>query len=96
VRRHDLSSLRLLGTVGEPIGEDAWAWYHGVVGGARCPVIDTYWQTETGAAVLSGLPGATRMKPGAATKPFFGIDARVVRADGSPSARGCLPPMIDL
>jgi acetyl-CoA synthetase len=88
VAKHDLSSLRLLGTVGEPIGEDAWRWYHRVVGGERCPIVDTYWQTETGAAVLTGLPGATDMKPGAATKPFFGIDAHVVKADGSPTPRG--------
>lgn len=88
VKKHDLSSLRLLGSVGEPIGEDAWKWYHSVVGGSRCPIIDTYWQTETGGTVLSGLPGATRMKPGAATKPFFGIDAAVVKPDGSPSPRG--------
>jgi len=87
-RKHDLSSLRLLGTVGEPIGEDAWKWYHEVIGGGRCPIVDTYWQTETGGAVLSGLPGATPMKPGAATKPFFGVDAAVVKADGTPSARG--------
>ena len=88
VKKHDLTSLRLLGTVGEPIGEDAWRWYHEVVGGERCPIVDTYWQTETGGHVLSGFPGATDMKPGAATKPFFGIDAAVVKADGSPSPTG--------
>lgn len=88
VHKHDLSSLRLLATVGEPIGEDAWRWYYKVVGGERCPIVDTYWQTETGGHVLSGFPGATDMKPGAATKPFFGIDAAVVKADGTPTPRG--------
>jgi acetyl-CoA synthetase len=76
--RHDLSSLRLLGTVGEPINPEAWIWYHTVIGGGRCPVVDTWWQTETGAIMLTPLPGATPLKPGTATLPFFGIDAAVV------------------
>ena len=83
VRKHDLSSLRLLGSVGEPINPEAWQWYHDVVGGGKCPVVDTFWQTETGGALITSLPGTTNMKPGTATKPFFGIDAKVVRADGS-------------
>jgi len=82
VKKHDLSSLRILGSVGEPINEEAWRWYHDVVGGGRLPIVDTWWQTETGGIMITSLPGATDMKPGMATKPFFGIDARVVRADG--------------
>jgi acetyl-CoA synthetase len=76
--RHDLSSLRLLGTVGEPINPEAWMWFHTVIGGGRCPVVDTWWQTETGAIMISPLPGATPLKPGTATLLFFGIDAAVV------------------
>jgi acetyl-CoA synthetase len=80
--RHDLSSLRLLGTVGEPINPEAWVWYHTVIGGSRCPIVDTWWQTETGAIMISPLPGATPLKPGTATLPFFGIDAAVVDDEG--------------
>jgi acetyl-CoA synthetase len=76
--RHDLSSLRLLGTVGEPINPEAWMWYHTVIGGGRCPIVDTWWQTETGAIMITPLPGVTPLKPGTATLPFFGIDAAVV------------------
>ena len=83
VKKHDLSSLRLLGTVGEPINPEAWMWYRSVVGGDRCPIVDTYWQTETGSIVLSPLPGAIATKPGSATVPFFGISAKVLREDGS-------------
>ncbi|WP_255169656.1 acetate--CoA ligase [Natrononativus amylolyticus] len=80
--RHDLSSLRLLGTVGEPINPRAWEWYHKHVGGGTCPVVDTWWQTETGGVVVSTLPGIDDMKPGAAGPPLPGIDARVVDAAG--------------
>ncbi len=82
-QRHDLSSLRLLGSVGEPINPDVWEWYHRVIGGGRCPVVDTYWQTETGGFIITPLPGATRLKPGSATRPYLGVVARVVREDGS-------------
>jgi acetyl-CoA synthetase len=82
-KRHDLSSLRLLGTVGEPINPDAWMWYHSVIGGGRCPVVDTWWQTETGAIMITPLPGAIPTKPGSATLPFFGVDAAVVDDQGN-------------
>src|SRR5215204_1329627 len=81
--RHDLSSLRLLGTVGEPINPEAWMWYHEIIGKGKCPIVDTWWQTETGAIMISPLPGATPTKPGTATLPFFGIDAAVVDDDGN-------------
>lgn len=81
----DLSSLRLLGTVGEPINPEAWMWYYKVIGKERCPIVDTWWQTETGGALISPLPGAIAIKPGAATKPFPGVDAAVLREDGSPA-----------
>jgi acetyl-CoA synthetase len=80
--RHDLSSLRLLGTVGEPINPEAWMWYHTVIGGGRCPIVDTWWQTETGAIMITPLPGAISSKPGSATLPFFGVDAAVVDEKG--------------
>jgi acetyl-CoA synthetase len=80
--RHDLSKLRLLGTVGEPINPKAWLWYHKVVGGERCPIVDTWWQTETGHIMISPLPGVTETKPGSATQPLPGVDARVVTEDG--------------
>jgi acetyl-CoA synthetase len=79
---HDLSSLRLLGTVGEPINPEAWMWYHTVIGGGRCPIVDTWWQTETGGIMITPLPGAIPTKPGSATLPFFGIDAAVVDETG--------------
>lgn len=81
-RRHDLSSLRLLGTVGEPINPEAWIWYYETIGGGRCPVVDTWWQTETGAIMISGLPGLSTMKPGYAGKPLPGIDAVVLDEEG--------------
>jgi acetyl-CoA synthetase len=81
-RRHDLSTLRLLGTVGEPINPEAWMWYHKVIGGERCPIVDTWWQTETGAIMISPLPGATPTKPGCATRPLPGILAEVVDKEG--------------
>jgi acetyl-CoA synthetase len=79
----DMSSVRLLGTVGEPINPEAWLWYHRVVGGGRCPIVDTWWQTETGAALITPLPGATDLKPGSATKPFFGVQPALVDAEGA-------------
>ncbi|MFN4241972.1 MAG: acetate--CoA ligase [Tepidisphaerales bacterium] len=82
VDKHDLSSLRLLGSVGEPINPEAWMWYHEVIGGKRCPIVDTWWQTETGAIMITPLPGVTPTKPGTATLPFFGVDAAVVDKDG--------------
>ncbi len=82
--KHDLSSLRLLGTVGEPINPEAWMWYHEVIGRKRCPIVDTWWQTETGAILITPLPGATPTKPGSATFPFPGIDAEVVTKEGKP------------
>ena len=81
-RKHDLSSLRLLGTVGEPINPEAWMWYRAVIGGGRCPIVDTWWQTETGAIMITPLPGAVPTKPGSGTLPFFGVDADVVDKDG--------------
>jgi acetyl-CoA synthetase len=80
--RHDLSSLRLLGTVGEPINPEAWMWYYEHIGAKRCPVVDTWWQTETGAIMCTPLPGVTTLKPGSATKPFPGIDIDVLNAAG--------------
>ena len=80
--RHDLSSLRLLGTVGEPINPEAWIWYHRVIGKERCPIVDTWWQTETGGILITPLPGATPTKPGTATRPFFGIVPEVVDRTG--------------
>jgi len=79
---HDLSSLRLLGTVGEPINPEAWIWYHQLIGGGRCPIVDTWWQTETGAIMITPLPGAIATKPGSATKPLPGIDAAIVDKQG--------------
>jgi acetyl-CoA synthetase len=87
-RRHDLSSLRLLGTVGEPINPEAWMWYHAVIGGGRCPIVDTWWQTETGAIMITPLPGATPTKPGSGTLPFFGVAPEVVDKEGRPVAPG--------
>jgi acetyl-CoA synthetase len=91
--RHDLSSLRLLGTVGEPINPEAWMWYHRTIGGGRCPIVDTWWQTETGSIMITPLPGATTTKPGSATLPFFGVDPAVVDEEGrevGPGAGGYL------
>ena len=82
VKRHDLSSLRLLGSVGEPINPEAWHWYWRVVGDCRCPVVDTWWQTETGGILISPIPGATELKPGSATKPLPGIKPALVDNDG--------------
>lgn len=85
--KHDLSSLRLLGTVGEPINPEAWMWYHKIIGKGKCPIVDTWWQTETGAIMITPLPGATPTKPGTATLPFPGIDADVVNKEGKPVGR---------
>ena len=89
--RHDLSSLRLLGSVGEPINPEAWRWYHRVIGGGRCPIVDTWWQTETGAICITPLPGATTTKPGSATFPFYGIDATILTEDGREVSQGGSP-----
>ena len=83
VTAHDRSSLRVLGTVGEPINPEAWRWYHEVVGEGRCPIVDTWWQTETGGIMITPLPGAIPQKPGSATKPFFGIQPQVLDSDGN-------------
>jgi acetyl-CoA synthetase len=82
VKKTSRKSLRLLGSVGEPINPEAWEWYHRVVGDGRCPVIDTWWQTETGGTLISPLPGATKLKPGSATLPFFGVQPAIVDGDG--------------
>ncbi|MBI1746267.1 MAG: acetate--CoA ligase [Acidobacteria bacterium] len=81
-RRHDLSSLRLLGTVGEPINPEAWMWYHHVIGAGKCPIVDTWWQTETGMIMITPLPGVTPTKPGSCTLPFFGIDPLITNKEG--------------
>ena len=78
----DVYKRQLLGSVGEPINPEAWRWYYDVVGEARCPVVDTWWQTETGGILISPLPGATDLKPGSATLPFFGVQPALVDANG--------------
>ena len=83
-RRHDLSSLKILGSVGEPINPEAWLWYHKNIGGSHCPIVDTWWQTETGGILITPLPGAMPTKPGSASLPFFGVEAEVRREDGTP------------
>src|SRR5438874_1542008 len=87
-KKYDLSSLRILGTVGEPINPEAWIWYHETVGGGRCPIVDTWWQTETGGHMISPLPGATPTKPGSATFPLPGIFADIVDEAGHPVGKG--------
>ena len=86
--RYDLSSLRLLGSVGEPINPEAWMWYHEVIGRQNCPIVDTWWQTETGGVLISPLPGITETKPGSATRPFFGVEPAVVDRDGKAVPQG--------
>ncbi|MFO1513476.1 MAG: acetate--CoA ligase [Verrucomicrobiota bacterium] len=81
--KYDLSSLRVLGSVGEPINPEAWMWYHRVIGKGRCPIVDTWWQTETGGILISALPGAHTLKPGSASRPFFGVEPVVLRDDGT-------------
>jgi acetyl-CoA synthetase len=93
VKRTSRKTVRLLGTVGEPINPEAWLWYHRVVGGERCPIVDTWWQTETGGILITPLPGATELKPGSATRPFFGVRVEIVDNDGNVQegeARGLL------
>ncbi|MGZ5342950.1 MAG: acetate--CoA ligase, partial [Solirubrobacterales bacterium] len=87
-QKHDLSSLRLLGTVGEPINPRAWLWYHDVIGGGRCPIVDTWWQTETGAIMITPLPGLTTTKPGSATVPFPGVEAKIFDDEGKEIEEG--------
>jgi acetyl-CoA synthetase len=84
VEKHDLSSLRVLGSVGEPINPEAWIWYYENVGKSRCPIMDTWWQTETGGFLITPLPGAITLKPGSASRPFFGVEPVVLRDDGTP------------
>jgi acetyl-CoA synthetase len=83
VKRTKRKSLKLLGTVGEPINPEAWEWYYHVVGDSRCPIVDTWWQTETGGILITPLPGATKLKPGSATLPFFGVQPAIVDAEGN-------------
>lgn len=90
VTKHDLSSLRLLGSVGEPINPEAWLWYHKLIGAERCPIVDTWWQTETGGHMITPIPGCTPTKPGSATLPFFGIDAAVLDEQGNETDHGIL------
>jgi len=82
--KHNLSTLRLLGSVGEPINPEAWIWYHRVIGKGRCPIVDTWWQTETGGILITPLPGAHTLKPGSASRPFFGVEPVILRDDGKP------------
>ena len=87
-QKHDMSSLRLMGTVGEPINPEAWVWYWQNIGGGRCPVVDTWWQTETGSIMIAPMPGLTTLKPGSATKAFPGIEAEILDGDGNPVGPG--------
>jgi acetyl-CoA synthetase len=89
VNKTDRSSLKLLGSVGEPINPEAWMWYYNVIGEKKCPIVDTWWQTETGGILISALPGAIDQKPGSATKPFFGIKPEIVDAEGK-GTRWCV------
>ena len=88
VHKHDLSSLWLLGTVGEPINPEAWMWYHREIGKSRCPIVDTWWQTETGSILIAPIPGAVATKPGSATRPFFGVVPEIVTKNGEPVPAG--------
>ena len=89
VKSTSRASLRLLGSVGEPINPEAWEWYHRVVGDHRCPIVDTWWQTETGGILITPLPGATKLKPGSATRPFFGVTPQIVDAEGKVLQGAC-------
>ena len=89
VKKTSRASLRLLGSVGEPINPEAWEWYHRVVGDGRCPIVDTWWQTETGGILITPLPGATALKPGSATRPFFGVMPEIVDAAGDVLEGAC-------
>jgi acetyl-CoA synthetase len=86
--KYDLSTLRVLGTVGEPINPEAWMWYYKNIARENAPIVDTYWQTETGGHIITNLPGATPMKPGSATRPFFGIEPEILNEDGTPTPQG--------
>jgi acetyl-CoA synthetase len=86
-KKYDLSSLKILGTVGEPINPEAWIWYYNTIGKAKCPIVDTYWQTETGGFLITPLPGAMKIKPGSASLPFFGVFCKVLREDGTECER---------
>jgi acetyl-CoA synthetase len=88
--KYDLSSLRLLGTVGEPINPEAWMWYHQLIGKEKCPIVDTWWQTETGGIMITPLPGIVETKPGSATVPFFGVDAAILTEGGDEAEAGLL------
>ena len=88
IKKHDLSSLRLLGSVGEPINPEVWKWYHKTIGGGRCPIVDTWWQTETGGIMITTLPGAVASKPGSAGLPFFGVVAKVFNDEGKAVRKG--------
>ena len=92
VKATSRSTLRLLGTVGEPINPEAWEWYHRVVGDGRCPVVDTWWQTETGGIMITPLPGAVDQKPGSATLPFFGVQPAIVDGEGRELEGTCEGP----
>lgn len=94
VKKHDRSSLRVLGSVGEPINPEAWKWYYNVVGEGRCPIVDTWWQTETGGILITPMPGATPLKPGSATKPFFGVKPVIVDNDGKIQEGVCEGPLL--
>ena len=94
VTRTSRTSLRLLGSVGEPINPEAWEWYWRVIGGERCPIVDTWWQTETGGHMITPLPGATDLKPGSATKPMFGVAPAIVDADGRIQEGACSGPLV--
>jgi len=87
-KKYDLSSLRLLGSVGEPINPEAWVWYHEHIGNSNCPIVDTWWQTETGGVLITPLAGAMVLKPGSASRPFFGVVPAVFREDGSEASVG--------
>jgi acetyl-CoA synthetase len=89
VKKTSRKSIRILGTVGEPINPEAWNWYYNVVGEKRCPIVDTWWQTETGGILITPLPGATALKPGSATRPFFGVQPQIVDADGKVLEGAC-------
>jgi acetyl-CoA synthetase len=89
VKKTSRKSLRLLGSVGEPINPEAWEWYYHVVGEARCPIVDTWWQTETGGILITPLPGATKLKPGSATRPFFGVEPAIVDTHGTEQNGEC-------
>jgi acetyl-CoA synthetase len=89
VTKTSRKTLRLLGSVGEPINPEAWEWYHRVVGDGRCPIVDTWWQTETGGILITPLPGATKLKPGSATRPFFGVKPAIVNNDGEIMVGAC-------